>query len=173
MRNRFFEQRRIARFPYSSKIKSFEMFDRLLDLVWDNGGAEAIEFAVLTPVLLLLVAAPIQFGLTITNYEVLTDAVGAGARQFSVSRGVSSTPLTTTVSVVQSAAPSLASATLTIALSVNGTTCTTDTTCTTALSSAQGLPSTVTATYPCNLTVMGINFAPNCTLSAVTTMMVE
>jgi hypothetical protein len=33
----------------------------------------------------------------------------------------------------------------------------------------QATPVTVTATYPCDLSVYGVNFAPSCTLSATVT----
>jgi hypothetical protein len=37
----------------------------------------------------------------------------------------------------------------------------------------QGDQAKITATYPCDLSVMGINFLPNCTLSASATEAIE
>ena len=55
---------------------------------------------------------------------------------------------------------------------VNGVACTTDSTCSAIL--VVGQPALVKTTYPCNLTVMGINYAPGgCTLSAETAQMVQ
>lgn len=45
-----------------------------------------VEFALVIPVLLLLVMGIIQFGILFNNYVTLTDAVRAGARQAAVSR---------------------------------------------------------------------------------------
>jgi len=146
---------------------------RLRGLARDESAAEAVEFAIVLPVLLLVVLGGLQFGLTVAQYSMLTTAVGAGARQLSLSRGSTTTPYTSTLSAVRSAAPLLSTSTLTISLSVNGTACTADTSCTTTLNLAQGQPSNVSATYPCSLRVLTQNFAPNCTLSASTTMMVQ
>ena len=145
---------------------------RLAGLPRNTRGNITIEFAIIAPVVLLLVLGTFQFGLVISNYVVLTDAVGMGARQLSLSRG-SSTPRTDTVSAVTGATPSLTTASITITTSVNGTTCTTDTACQTALSSAAGQSATVTATYPCSLQVYGYDFAPSCTLSAQMTGLVN
>lgn len=140
------------------------------NLATERSGAAAVEFALIAPVLFLLAVGTAQFGLTLANYVMLTEAVSSGARQLAVSRGIS-TPYSSTVSLMQSAAPTLS--TMTITTTVNGTACATDTACSTALSTAAGTPATVTATYPCDLTVMGFNFAPNCTLSMTTAERIE
>ncbi len=51
----------------------------------DRGQAMA-EFAVITPLLMFVVLAIVQFGITFNNYIVLTDAVREGARTAAVSR---------------------------------------------------------------------------------------
>jgi hypothetical protein len=103
---------------------------------------------------------------------MLTDAAGAGVRQFSISRS-STTPYSTTSSTVTAAAPGLTAGSITLALQVNGTACASDTACQAALSNAAGGSATLTAAYPCNLQIMGVNFAPSCTLSAQVTDLVE
>jgi Flp pilus assembly protein TadG len=138
----------------------------------DQAGTSAIEFAFIAPALMLLALGTVQFGLTLNNYISLTEAVRTGSRQLAVSRG-GSTPYTDTVNQVYRSAPSLTRATLTIAVSVNGTACSTDTTCLTALASSQGSPASVSASYPCDLSFMGHDFAPGCTLSSQTTERVE
>lgn len=45
-----------------------------------------VEFAIVLPVLLLIVLGIIQFGMLFKNYIALTDAVRVGARQAAVSR---------------------------------------------------------------------------------------
>jgi Flp pilus assembly protein TadG len=49
-------------------------------------GQAMVEFALVLPVLLVLVLGIIQFGITFNHYMTLTDAVRAGARQAAVSR---------------------------------------------------------------------------------------
>ena len=49
-------------------------------------GQTMTEFAVVLPVLMLIVFAVIQFGITFNNFVTLTDAVRAGARVAAVSR---------------------------------------------------------------------------------------
>jgi len=138
----------------------------------DRRGTEAIEFALTAPVLLLIVFGIIQFGFTLNNYVMLTDAAGAGVRQFAISRS-SATPYSTTTTTVAAAAPDLTAGSITLTLQVNGTACASDTACQTALSNAAGGSATLTAGYPCNLEIMGVNFAPSCSLSAQVTDLVE
>jgi Flp pilus assembly protein TadG len=141
-------------------------------LASDRRGIAAVEFALVAPILCLLLMGTVKFGLTLINYVALTDAVREGARQLAVSRGAS-TPRTTTVNRLYGAAPSLTQASITITTLVNGTACTSDSGCATALGSAQGQPATVTASYPCDLTIMAVNMAPSCTLSSSTAERVE
>jgi Flp pilus assembly protein TadG len=49
-------------------------------------GQAMVEFALVLPLLLLLVMGIIQFGILFNNYVTLTDGVRAGARQAAVSR---------------------------------------------------------------------------------------
>ena len=148
------------------------MSPRLLGTIRHRGGASAIEFAFIAPILMLLLVGIAKFGLVFNDYLTLTEAVTNGARNLALSRGTS-TPYSTTVSQVTSSAFNLASSSLTITTKVNGTTCSTDTTCQTALTSAAGQAATVSATYPCDLVIMGHDFAPGCTLSSAMAEMIE
>jgi Flp pilus assembly protein TadG len=47
-----------------------------------------VEFVIVVPILLLLVFGVVQFGILYNNYQTLTDAVRAGARQAAVSRSL-------------------------------------------------------------------------------------
>ncbi len=148
------------------------MLGRLRAVARSRAGASAVEFAFVAPLLVLLAIGMVQLGIVLHHYLVLTEAVRDGARQLALSRGAS-TPYTTTVSAIQTAAADLSTSNLTIALSVNGTACTTDTTCQTALASAAGQPGNVTATYPCQFVVLGVDFMPSCTLSSAIAEMIE
>ncbi len=51
-------------------------------------GQTMVEFAIVLPVLCLLLFGVIQFGILFNNYVTLTDAVRAGARKAAVSRNL-------------------------------------------------------------------------------------
>jgi Flp pilus assembly protein TadG len=149
-------------------------------------GVAAVEFALLVPVLLLVLLGAIQFGLILKNYVVLTNAVNVGAMQFAISR-TDTTPASDTWTAITNAAPTLTPATnLEVTLSVNGTACLTnaaslgtaaaaDTTCGTALAAAApsgGIlqPAAVTVTYPCGSQLTWYNFwSSTCRLSSTMT----
>jgi hypothetical protein len=105
-----------------------------------------------------------------SHYMILTNAAAKGAMTLALSRGTT-TPYASTTSAVTTAAPSLTVGSITITVSINGTACTTDAGCSTLL--VAGQPALVTATYPCDLTVMGYNYASGCTLTASTAQMVQ
>jgi Flp pilus assembly protein TadG len=143
-------------------------FRRLLD---DSTGVSAIEFAIISPVLLTILLGIFQFGTAMNDYLVLTNAAAKGALTIALGRGTA-TPYTTTISAIDAAAPNLTAANITTTVTINGTACSSDSGCTTAL--VAGVSAVVKTTYPCNLTVMGINYAPSgCTLSAQTAQMVQ
>jgi Flp pilus assembly protein TadG len=140
----------------------------------DHSGASAVEFALIAPLLFVMLFGIIQFGLALNNYVELTDAVRNGGRNFAISRAsASATPFTSTRTAITSSAANLTAASVTVTATVNGTACTTDGGCTTLLNAAAGQAAVVTATYPCNLTVMGVNLAPSCTLTATTSDLIE
>ena len=119
------------------------------DLLRDRSGAPAVEFALIAPLLLMMIMGIIQFSITLNNYIELTEAVRTGARNLAISRAMASaTPYTTTVADISASAGNLTASNITVTMSVNGTACTSDVGCTTALSTAAGETATVTATYP-------------------------
>jgi Flp pilus assembly protein TadG len=67
-------------------------------------GQTMVEFAVVLPVLALLLFGVIQFGIAFNNYVTLTDAVRAGARKAAVSREASDPVGAATTEVRSSAA---------------------------------------------------------------------
>jgi general stress protein CsbA len=64
------------------------------------------EFALVLPILVVLLFGIIQFGITFNNYITLTDAVRAGARKGSVSRHAPN-PVVVTTDQVKAAATDL------------------------------------------------------------------
>src|SRR5579871_1428329 len=131
-----------------------------------DSGVAAIEFAFLAPVLILLFAGICEFSLVLSNYLTLAHAVEQGARQLALSRG-DSNPMTDAKSELLGAAGNLTQSNINITYTVNGTACNSNPTCSAALQA--GVPSTVSATYPCNLVVFGKDYLPGCTLTAATT----
>jgi Flp pilus assembly protein TadG len=138
----------------------------------DRKGVAALEFALIAPVLMLMIFGMATFGFALNNYLTLTNAVRTGARTLASSRA-SSTPYSSATSAIYGSAPTLTSASIAITMTVNGSPCTSDAGCSTTLSTSAGSPSSVSATYPCNLSVMGFNFAPTCSLTSSTTERVE
>ena len=73
---------------------------------------------------------------------------------------------------MKSAAPNLTASSITTTVTIGGSACTTDATCTTKLTS--GATASVTVSYPCSLSVMGVNYAPSgCNLVGQSAQMVQ
>ena len=142
--------------------------------VIEETGAAAVEFAMVAPLLLLLLFGIVKFGITLNNYLELTDAVRAGSRQLAIGRA-SATPWTDAKNAVFMAAPNLDQPTIVsgLTMTVNGSTCGTDAACTALLTpTSGGLASKLRATYPCDLKVL-LDLAPGCTLTSQVTQRIE
>jgi Flp pilus assembly protein TadG len=141
---------------------------RLLD---DTAGVAALEFALLSPVMLAMLLGMFSFGVAMKDYMVLTSAAGQGALNLALSRGTVG-PFSTTRDAILAAAPTLTPASLSMTLTIGTTDCTSDATCLAAM--GPGKSAIVTATYPCTLSVMGINYKPDgCTLRTSTAQMIQ
>src|ERR671930_1547274 len=91
-----------------------------MKLVHDERGQTMVEFAIVLPVLCLLLFGAIQFGILFNSYVTLTDAVRAGARKAAVSRQITgTTPRQACIDQVRASASDLD-------LSKLSTTCTSD-----------------------------------------------
>jgi Flp pilus assembly protein TadG len=152
-----------------------------------NGGAALVEFALVAPMLLLIVFGTAQFGVTLGQYVMLTNAVGVGAMQFAISRG-DTTPSSDAWTAITTAASTLTAASIKMTLMVNATACVTnastlsaaqaaDTTCMNALTNNVGKPAQVsasyTATFPCNLLTTWQGMASTCNLASQVTERVQ
>ena len=100
------------------------------------------EFALVLPLLALLLFGVIQFGLVFNNYVTLTDAVRAGARKAAVSRHASD-PVGVTKTAVRNAATDLRQSDLNVSVSVSP-------------SWTAGAEATVSANYPYSISLLGI-----------------
>jgi Flp pilus assembly protein TadG len=178
-----------------------KMQNALRTFTRDRSGGPATEFALVFPVMLLLLLGIIEFGLTLNNYVMLTYAVASGAQQFALSApepGVTQSsgcpdaaqtspalnamncPYSAALTTIQQAAPMLTWSTLSgnLTFKVNGTACATDAACFTALQTAAAsstlTSATVYATYPCTLQLLAFQgHVPSCNLGAQTTEAVQ
>jgi Flp pilus assembly protein TadG len=105
----------------------------------DERGQTMVEFAVVLPVLVVMLFGIIQFGIVFNNYVTLTDAVRSGAREAAVARQ-SADPAGTATTAVRSSAPNLTQASLAVSVSSNW---------------QPGADVTVTATYPYSIKLLG------------------
>jgi Flp pilus assembly protein TadG len=137
-------------------------------------GQSLVEFALVLPMLLMLVVGAAVFGIALNQYLTLTNATNISAQTLAISRLQTSDPCNLTTTTFYAAAPDLTHASLNFTILLNGidvggTTCTAG-----AADMLQGAPASVTVTYPCNLTILGVNFAPSgCTLSAQTSESIQ
>jgi Flp pilus assembly protein TadG len=97
------------------------------------------EFAIVLPILIVLLFGIVQFGILFNNYVTLTDAVRAGARAAAVSRQASN-PGAVATAAVQSSAIDLNPSNLGVTVSSAWT---------------QGATVTVSATYPYSINLLG------------------
>lgn len=78
----------------------------------DEGGA-LVEFAVVLPMMMLLITGMFSFGVVLNNYMVLTTSIGNGSRALALSRGqtsptlAASDPCAYAVQVAETSGPSL------------------------------------------------------------------
>jgi Flp pilus assembly protein TadG len=156
--------------------------DRLVQLlISEEEGASLVEFALVSSMLLLpLTTFIMSFGAFMANQMQLINAVDIGARAVAVNGGITLDPCSIASSAVIAGAPGLNPSQLTFSYSFNGTpysgtSCSSATLLTGAAANlAGGTTATVTATYPCNLSIFGRNFMPNgCTMKASTSEMVQ
>ena len=105
----------------------------------DEHGQSMTEFAVILPILVVLLFGIVQFGILFNNYVTLTDAVRAGARAAAVSRQASD-PVGNATSAVRTSASDLNQSNLGVNVSTTW---------------SPGSPVTVTATYPYSISLLG------------------
>ncbi len=127
-------------------------------------GQSLYEFALVLPLLSMLLVGIIFGGITFYDYLTLANAVAVGARTLALSRGVSA-PCTTAQTALTNAAVNLNTSLITIAAPTftgTGGSCCAGTTCATGGALGMGDAGTMSATYPCTLTIpfTGINLCP-------------
>ena len=134
-------------------------------------GAALVEFALVLPIFLLVMLGIFKFGFAFSNQLTLTQAVGTGAQYLQQIRTNTTDPCRDTFTKIKGAAPYLDVTKLVVSVTMNGTTPSqSGNSCLGAQTNlVQGAPVSVATTYPCDLTIYGINFAPGCLLHAKVT----
>jgi Flp pilus assembly pilin Flp len=122
----------------------------------DQQGQSMTEFALVLPIIALLLFGVIQFGIVFNNYITLTDATRAGARKAAVSRRAPD-PVSTCISAIRSSANNLTQSALTPNCQSTW---------------LPGADVTVTATYPYSISLLGV-FQKSGRLTSTTTERVE
>ena len=120
-------------------------------------GQTLVEFALVAPLLFLILFGIVQYGMAFKNSITLSDAVRTGARQATVSRNAPD-PIATTKASVVGAASDLDTSKLNVTV--------------TAPPWQPGATVTVTATYPYSINLLGIVVASG-NLKSSTTERVE
>ncbi len=159
------------------KHKQDRLFSKLRDIARayrsSERGAAVVEFAMLAPVLFLLLIGTFQFGILINQYIQVAEATRVGGRTLAISRGAT-TPVTAAKNAFYASAPSLSQNNLTFTMTVNGTPCSVDFNCKSTMDGAQGTQASITVSYnACGAFVFGKEYMPNCNLSSTTSMRVE
>jgi Flp pilus assembly protein TadG len=135
-------------------------------------GQSAIEFALVFPLLMLIVTGQVAFGFALHNYMVLTNSINVGTQALAISRGQTTDPCATATAAIDSAALGLTTANLSFSYVIDGSTYS-GTSCTSAVSSmVQGTSAQITATYPCTLVIYSMTI-PSCTLRSQTTEIIQ
>lgn len=137
-----------------------------------ESGQAMIEFALILPVLLLVVFGITTFGIAMSNYLMLEDATNVGARQLAISRGQTTDPCSTASTAISAAAPNLTRASLNYSFTLNGVAYS-GTSCASGTNNmVQGATAKVVVTYPCSIVSFRYNFG-SCTLSSATAELIQ
>jgi TadE-like protein len=121
-------------------------------------GQSVVEFALVLPLLALILMSILQFGILFNNYLTLTDAVRAGARKAAVSRHDVDRD-DHVIATVENAATALDKDELDVTVD--------------SPTWGPGDKVTVKGSYKCDLTILGIDLKPNCHITSETTERVE
>jgi len=128
----------------------------------DEGNA-LIEVALILPVLLSVLMGIFVVGIAYNQQMVLTNAVNIGGQYLgALTPNTTTDPCADTVTQIKNAAPILNPANLLVSFTLEGSSLGQTNSCSgdqSDLNSQKNV--TVTAKYQCNLTIMGINFAPS------------
>lgn len=140
-------------------------------------GQTLVEFAIVAPIMITLIVAIAVLGIAFNQYLALTFATSNAAQLLSISRGQTTDPCKTISQATYSSAPQLTSSNIKFSIVLGTNTVASNAANPSCGGSQQYLVQSnnaqVTATYPCNLQIFGMNPVPNCTLSATTKVAIQ
>jgi Flp pilus assembly protein TadG len=125
---------------------------RLSSYLKNNRGQALVEFALVLPVLLLLVVGAMEFGLIINEYLVVTEAAREGAR--SAALGNSNA---TVIAAVNTAASQINTAKLTITIAPSTTRVTGSGVTVTVQKPVQAITGLISPFFPAGFTLQGVS----------------
>lgn len=144
-------------------------------------GQSLFEFALVLPIVMLVLLGMVVFGIAVNNYLELTNGTTAGAQAVSIIRGQNIDPCAAVTAPFYAAAYNLTQANVKFTITISSpppgnavlytlASAQANPTCAGATADLiQGDTITVLATYPCNLSYFGFHFGPpTCTLTAQT-----
>ncbi len=131
-------------------------------------GMVAVELALAAPVLITIALGIAQLGWLLGYSVMVASAASAAAQNFAFQRGTA-TPYSSTQTQMTSSSSWLKSQNLTLTTSVNGTQCSSDTSCATALTNGTGQAAAVTVAYAFTPLLRGAIFGIAAMPSTLTT----
>jgi Flp pilus assembly protein TadG len=137
----------------------------------EEGGA-LVETAVTLPLIMMIMTGIFSFSIAIYQKLQLAEAVSNGGHYLAVDRG-DTDPCKTVANAIYSAAPGLSQSSMSLTFTINGGGSTGPTCASSASSMVSGGTAEIQASYPCTLSVYGMNFASNCSLQTQITEIVQ
>ncbi len=135
----------------------------------ESEGNSLVEMALALPVFLAVVTGIFAFGIAFNNELTLSNAVGSGAQYLQQIRSTTTDPCADTLSAIEAAAPGLQGSNISLTFNFNGTAASGNSCAGDEADLVQGAPVTVTATYPCTLSIYGTRFTTACQVAAKVT----
>jgi len=148
--------------------KSNNKLSRLRD---DTDGSVFIEAAVVVPLIVLILAAMTEWGLALYQYHLLSTATSQAVRQLIANRGFDD-PYVNVLNEYKTWAKTLGVQDNQIIVTVNGKTCSSNSSCKSELDLALGKSASVEVNYPCTMQFTP-QIASPCPIKLVMTGLVE
>lgn len=149
---------------------------RKMSLRRDTRGSVFVEASLVLPLTVIILASIAEWGLTLYQYHVLSNANSSAVRQLTVNRGFAD-PYTAVTTEFANWAGTLNPADYTITVEIQNssnvfTACNTNAACTTLLDGAQGKSARVSVNFTCTMSFTP-NVASPCPIRINTTGLVE
>lgn len=137
----------------------------------DTSGSVFVESALVLPIVCIILACMVEWGLALYQYNLLTTTTGRAVRELTVSRGYDN-PYTSVLDIYATLAKTLGVKDSDITVRVDGVPCSSDADCKSKLSNALTKPASVEVNYTCVMQFTPASASP-CPIDVVMTGMVE